>query len=236
MPELRKACSSLLQISERTDSMIRTATSLCCLFSIVLAVAGCGQKIDPESKEATTAATGLDQTAPGVSAKQENSVEITVSTFDELQASIEASKGQIVVVDYWSTSCPPCMTEFPGLVAIHNEFAHDKVRCISVSLDYEGLADFPIEEARKSALEFLEQQKATFDNFILSEDSLSVMDDKLKIASIPAVFVFGVDGKLARLFDESSGAAFTYEKDVTPFVEKLVSQSFATDSEAADDE
>jgi thiol-disulfide isomerase/thioredoxin len=166
--------------------------------------------------------------------EQSESVGITIATFDELQASIEASKGKVVVVDYWSTSCPPCMKEFPGLVAIHNELPHDQVRCISASLDYEGLSDFPIEEARKSALEFLKQQKATLDNFILSEESLTVMDDKLKIASIPAVFVFGVDGKLARQFDESSGEAFTYEKDVTPFVKQLVSQSFSTEAASAD--
>ena len=64
----------------------------------------------------------------------------------------------------------------------------------------------------------------------LEFDSLTVMDDKLKIASIPAVFVFGVDGKLARMFDESSGESFTYEKDVTPFVKELVAQSFSAET------
>ena len=120
------------------------------------------------------------------------------------------------------------MTEFPGLVAIHNELPHDQVRCVSASLDYEGLADYPMEECRKSSLEFLERQKSTLDNYILSEDSLTVMDDKLKIASIPAVFVFDVDGKLARQFDESDGEPFTYEKDITPFVKELVAKSFPT--------
>jgi len=167
--------------------------------------------------------------------EQSETVGITIATFDELQASIEASEGKIVVVDYWSTSCPPCMKEFPGLVAIHNELPHDQVRCVSASLDYEGLSDYPIEDCRMSALEFLKQQKATLDNFILSEDSLTVMDDKLKIGSIPAVFVFGVDGKLARMFDESSGESFTYEKDVTPFVEELVSQSFPAEAASANE-
>ena len=216
--------------------MFRTAISLCCLFGIVFVVAGCGQKADPESPEVTAPVTGSDLNAPEPSVEQSESVGITVATFDELQASITASKGQIVVVDYWSTSCPPCMKEFPGLVALHSELPHDQVRCVSASLDYEGLSDYPIEDCRKSALEFLEQQKATLDNFILSEDSLAVMDDKLKIGSIPAVFVFGVDGKLARMFDESSGESFTYEKDVTPFVKELVSQSFATEATSADTE
>jgi thiol-disulfide isomerase/thioredoxin len=220
--------------------MLRIVISSVCCVAIVSSLAGCQQ--DPASESAApvvspveseshspdgsqpTNAPGSDTTAPV------EKVELTVTTFDELQASIAESKGKVVVVDYWSTSCPPCLTEFPGLVAIHNELPHDQVRCVSASLDYEGLADFPVEEARKLALEFLEQQKATLDNFILSEDSLTVMDDKLKIASIPAVFVFGVDGKLVRMFDESSGESFTYENDVTPFVKELVAQSFSAET------
>ena len=128
------------------------------------------------------------------------------------------------------------MKEFPGLVALHNELPHDQVRCVSVSLDYDGLPDYPIEDCRKAALEFLEQKKSTLDNFILSDESLTVMDDKLRIASIPAVFVFDVDGKLARQFDESDGESFTYQKDITPFVTELVSQSFSGESSPAESE
>jgi len=221
--------------------MLRTVISNACSVAVAFVLAGCQQgSVDepsaPEVSQSESENNSPDNhqptTDPGseVAASVET-VQLKITTFDELQASIAASKGKIVVVDYWSTSCPPCMTEFPGLVAIHNELPHDQIRCVSASLDYEGLADYPIEDCRKSALEFLEQQKATLDNFILSEDSLTVMDDKLKIASIPAVLVFGVDGKLARLFDESSGESFTYEKDVTPFVKKLVSESFSTEAE-----
>jgi thiol-disulfide isomerase/thioredoxin len=219
--------------------MLRTVISNVCFVALAFALAGCQQEasnepsalvVSPDESENDSTDNQQPTTDPrsDVAASAET-VQLTIATFDELQASITESHGKIVVVDYWSTSCPPCMTEFPGLVAIHNELPHDKVRCVSASLDYEGLTDFPIEEARKSALEFLEQKKAMFDNFILSEDSLTVMDDKLKIGSIPAVFVFGVDGKLARLFDESSGESFTYEKDVTPYVKELVSQSFSAE-------
>lgn len=225
--------------------MLRTVISSVCCLAVALALAGCQQ--EPASEPSAPGASlgesennspdNQQLTDPGSDvAASVATVQLQIATFDELQASIAASKGKIVVVDYWSTSCPPCMSEFPGLVAIHNEFPHDQVRCVSASLDYEGLADYPIEDCRKSALEFLEQQKATLDNFILSEDSLTVMDDKLKIASIPAVLVFGVDGKLARLFDESSGESFTYEKNVTPFLKELVSQSFSTESDSAGSE
>ena len=216
--------------------MLRTLIPSLCLVAWTLAVTGCQQEPVAGTPEPGTSSTepAIANTAEDAGDSSARTIEQTIATFDELQTSIAESKGRIVVVDYWSTQCLPCMTEFPGLVAIHNEFPHDQVRCISASLDYEGLPDFSIEDARKASLEFLEQQQATLDNFILSEDSLTVMDDKLKIASIPAVFVFDVDGKLARLFDESSGEPFTYEKDITPFVKELVSQRFSTEPASAD--
>lgn len=226
--------------------MLRPVILSVFLFALLITFTGCAEQpsaeqspshagTDPVTDDSQEPSEPAAAPADNSSAPAEK-VELEVVTFDELQDSIAASKGKVVVVDYWSTFCPPCMTEFPGLVAIHNDFPPEHVRCISASLDYEGLADYPVEEARKSALEFLKQQNATLDNFILSEDSLTVMDEKLKIASIPAVFVFGTDGKLARLFDESSGESFTYEKDVTPFVKELVSQSFSEESTTADNE
>lgn len=224
--------------------MPRSILPFVCLFGFGLA--GCEQHSPTETapSDVTPNAHAVDpaESAQPVNGEGSNdraaqvSVDLAVVSFDELQASIAESKGRIVVVDYWSTSCPPCMEEFPGLVALHNELPHDQVRCVSASLDYDGLPDYPIEDCRQAALDFLEQQKSTLDNFILSDESLTVMDDKLKIASIPAVFVFDVDGKLARQFDESDGETFTYEKDITPFVKELVSKKFATEAASVDSE
>jgi hypothetical protein len=43
------------------------------------------------------------------------------------------------------------------------------------------------------------------------------------LASIPAVLVFDGEGNLTKVFvDAGESAGFTYEKDVVPFVEKLI--------------
>ena len=226
--------------------MTRTIFLFAGLLVFAFGVTGCGQNVatGTASPAGTPDARTVDSTESLLPIDDEGSngaataatVDLTVVSFDELQTSIAGSEGKIVIVDYWSTSCPPCMKEFPGLVALHNELPHDQVRCVSASLDYDGLPDYPIEDCRKAALEFLEQKKSTLDNFILSDESRTVMDDKLRIASIPAVFVFDVDGKLARQFDESDGESFTYQKDITPFVTELVSQSFSGESSPAESE
>lgn len=148
------------------------------------------------------------------------SVELKTTSFDELQTLISSHKDSIVVCDYWATSCAPCIKEFPQLVQLHGQYKGEKVVCISASLDFEDLE--PIEDCHKNALAFLKQQGASFENVLLSEDNLTVLDEKLVVPSLPIVEVYDRSGKLSRRFE----GKFTYEQDVLPHVEKLVAEQF----------
>ncbi len=143
--------------------------------------------------------------------------EVTLNTADynELQSRIAAHRGQVVVMDVWSTSCEPCMKEFPNLVALSRKLG-DRVACISVSIDYEGIGK--PEAQREKVLTFLRSQDATIENVLASEESDAILK-KLGLASIPAVFVYGRDGKLAETFDKPG---FTYHD-----VERRVSELLA---------
>ncbi len=151
--------------------------------------------------------------------------EVTVDLIDHdgLAAVVGAAKGKVVVLDCWSTSCPPCVKEFPGLVALHEKYA-GKVDCVSLSLDYEGIGK--PEELLPAVKEFLESRKATFRNLLAKEDS-DLMCKKLGIVSVPAIFVWDRNGKLAKKFDDdvaskSLGRPFTYAD-----VEKVVQECLA---------
>jgi len=132
-------------------------------------------------------------------------------------------KGKIVVLDAWSTSCQPCVEEFPNLVKIHQQHG-DQVACISMSCDYAGIKSKPPEFYHDRVLKFLKEQKATFPN-VLSNVPADELFEKMDLASIPAVYVFGRDGKLVKRFDndsiQSEDEAFTY-KDVTKLVNELL--------------
>ncbi|MFP6763538.1 MAG: TlpA disulfide reductase family protein [Planctomycetaceae bacterium] len=183
---------------------------------------GADYRIDPGLKPGTDHTDENDRDQP-VTADQK-SVTLEIVSFEELQQRIAAGRGRIIVCDYWSTSCGPCVKEFPHLVELSQRYGSGaKVACISASLDFEGLD--PIEQCRATALEFLTDQKATFENVILSEDNLTVLDEKLKLPSIPIVEVYDTDGTLAQRFDESQGS-FTYVNDVLPLIEELVTERF----------
>lgn len=153
-------------------------------------------------------------------------VALAMMTWEETEQLIESKKGQIVVLDLWSTSCVPCRREFPHLVELHRQFG-DAVACISYSLDYSGRASRPPETYRDEVLQFLREQGATFDNILGTEPSDVVLIEKLELAAPPAVYVYDREGNLRKRFDneDPAGEEFTYEGDVIPFVEQLLDET-----------
>lgn len=148
-------------------------------------------------------------------------VAIRLVDHDGLMAAVAAHRGRVVVLDCWSTSCPPCVREFPGLVALARN--HPDVACLSLSLDYEGIGT--PEEALPRVREFLERVGAGSVENLLGREEADVLYRKLGLASVPAVWVWGPDGNLARRFDDDAAVAlgrpFTYT-DVEAEVRKLV--------------
>ena len=140
-----------------------------------------------------------------------------------LEAEIARHAGKVIVVDFWSTSCPPCVKEFPRLVALKKTHG-ERIACISFSLDYEGI-DAP-EELLPPVEKFLDKVGAGEIVNLLSTEEADVVYRKLDLVSVPAVYVYGLDGKLAQRFDEDDAAKrlkrpFTYD-DVEGVVGRLL--------------
>lgn len=156
-----------------------------------------------------------------------STVALTDGTWKDVEALIAKSSGKVVVVDLWSTACLPCMTEFPNLVALQKTHP-DQVVCISFNLDYAGIKSKGPEYYRPKVESFLKKQGAGFAN-ILSTDAADKVFEDLELTSIPAVYVYGKDGKMAKRFDDSlleegKEEAFTYKTDINPFIEKLLAK------------
>jgi thiol-disulfide isomerase/thioredoxin len=137
-------------------------------------------------------------------------VESLLTTLEEadppaLLKAIEQNKGKVVVVDFWTTSCPPCRKEFPNLVELHNKYGADRVACISVSLDDR--------EEYDEALKFLRGQKAWFANFLLDNNHADIAKH-WELNAFPTIVVYDQQGKQVL-------AANEYQ-EVLPRVEELV--------------
>ena len=156
-------------------------------------------------------------------------IDLKEGSWKDVEKYVAENPGRVVVVDIWSTSCLPCVQEFPNLVKLQR--THGKqIACVSFNIDYVGIKSKPVSYYRPRVEKFLTEQKAGIRNYLCSVES-DVIFDELKLNSIPAAYVFGKDGKLAKRFDDSSREpdsereeAFTYKDDVNPFVEGLLTK------------
>jgi thiol-disulfide isomerase/thioredoxin len=174
---------------------------------LLISLAGCNR---PAASEPAAAAT----------TKREVGLEIV--DYAGILARVASHPGKVVVMDAWSTSCEPCLKEFPNLVKLSQKYA-GQVACISLSFDFEGLGK--PEEQREKVLAFLRSQRATFEN-LLSNEASDDLFAKFKLPSIPAVFVYDQQGRLAQRFDSGSagGKGFTY-RDVEAKVAELLAKN-----------
>lgn len=157
-------------------------------------------------------------------AVEEPKVTLQPHTWDELQASLKDHAGKVIVIDFWSTSCEPCLREFPQLVALQEKHGKDVVG-ISVNCDYIGLKKKPPEFYRDRVTKTLTDLKAQPLINVLCTQPSDDLFAALKVDSIPAVFVYGRDGKLAHRFDNRTSKGeegVSYEKQVTPAVTALL--------------
>ncbi|QDT93371.1 TlpA disulfide reductase family protein [Gimesia algae] len=167
----------------------------------------------------------LDQKGAGtVNTGSVENLSLKIADWRFVEQLVADNQGKIVVVDLWSTSCPPCLREFPELVALQKLYPKE-VLCVSFNCDYFGGKNYPPEYYRKPVEKFLAEQKASMTN-IISNVPAEELFPTLDLASMPATYVYDRQGKLAKRFDnerrEYGKEGYTYKRDVIPLVESLL--------------
>ncbi len=155
---------------------------------------------------------GLATTAWSEDSASTPEVKLERLTWKQLQEKLVNPKAKYTIVDAWSTTCGPCKENFPHVVEMHHKYAKKGLAVISLSLD-----DISDSTAVSEAEKFLKSKNASFTNVLLDE-SFGEGFEKLQIGAIPAVFLFGPDGKEIKRFTmDDPNNQFTYDQ-----VEKAV--------------
>jgi thiol-disulfide isomerase/thioredoxin len=201
----------------------------------LLAIAGCvptpNRNLTLPSNSNTTAASDSASatgdtidTEAVVESSSNNAIRTIIANWDETQKLVSKHQGKIVVLDIWSTWCAPCKREFPHLVALQEKYP-DQVVCMSLNVDYAGFEGDSPESHREDVEKFLTEVNARFQNIICSESDEAVFT-RLKLDSIPAVYVYDKEGKVHTRFDNTTrvGEEFTYAGDINPLIEKLLAE------------
>lgn len=61
--------------------------------------------------------------------------------------SVDLPKGEVILLNFWATWCPPCRQEMPSMVELSNKYAAKGLKVIAVSVDRDAkaLRDFVAE-------------------------------------------------------------------------------------------
>ena len=130
------------------------------------------------------------------STPNEGAVELVPVTFDEMLARIAANKkAKLTLVDAWATWCGPCKENFPHLVEMHQKYAGKGLAVVSLSLDDPDRSPRRSTRPRSSS-----RRRRPSSPTSCSTRTSGVGFDKLDINAIPAVFLFGPDGKEVKRF------------------------------------
>ncbi len=64
--------------------------------------------------------------------------DFSLTLMDDTPFQLSEQQGNVVLIDFWATWCPPCVESLPHLQGLYEEFADEEVVFIGISLDRPG--------------------------------------------------------------------------------------------------
>lgn len=154
---------------------------------------------------------GADENKPDtMSLEGKPAPDISLNQMGGKQFHLSALKGNVVLMDYWATWCPPCRASLPHL----QDISKDK------DLADKGLKVFAINsrESGTTVEKFLKQNNYTF---AVPLDLAGDFGRKYLVRGIPTTVIVGRDGVIKKVF---IGFGEGTEKQIKEAVEKALDE------------
>ncbi len=119
--------------------------------------------------------------------------------------SLHDLKGQVVVLNFWATWCPPCVEEMPSLVAMQKELRSRGVTVLAVSVDVDSAAFH----------RFLELHKV---DLLAARDPDQRANTMYGTYKFPETYIIDRQGKIRRKF---IGAVDWTQPDIVAYLSSL---------------
>lgn len=194
--------------------------------SFVVTTIGCGEaaKTSPAPKTGDVAPTDSAK-PPAPSAKSPAAVKATFTVVDPagLAKEVEKHTGKVVLVDFWSTTCIPCIHGLPKMAELRRKLADKGFVVVTIAMDAKQ-EDETDDAFQTRLLSALGNSQTDFTNVLSKlggeEEAMTAFD--VDGGALPHYRLFGRDGKLIRKFVSGDPDALWDSTDVVAEVEKAI--------------
>ena len=141
-------------------------------------MANCGRR---------TAVLVLLAAAVAACGRREAAPQFNYTLLNGTQAHSDDLRGQVVLVNFWATSCAVCVAEMPQIVATHQQFSARGLRTLAVAMRYDAPA---------SVAHYAETRKLPFG--VVIDNTGDIASRFGNVDATPTTFVIDKQGAIAQ--------------------------------------
>ena len=159
-------------------------------YLILAAIFACGTGNSASDSSPSLESAGSKTTAgevaqaSAVAVEGELAPDFTLSRVDGGEVTLSELRGEVVILDFWATWCPPCRMEIPDFVELYEKYKDEGLLIIGVNLDGGD---------SRSVKQFSEEYKI---NYPIVLGNVKVTEDYGGIRAIPTTFVIDRNGNV----------------------------------------
>lgn len=111
--------------------------------------------------------------------------ELSLTDINGQQQTLSQYRGKWVIINYWSTTCPPCVKEMPELSAFHKQ--HKDKDAVVIGVNFEDISIIWIKE-------FFNRVAVDYPIWLAGASPFTPFG---KIIALPTTFIITPDGQVA---------------------------------------
>jgi thiol-disulfide isomerase/thioredoxin len=111
--------------------------------------------------------------------------DLKFTAVDGTKVDLSQMHGKVVLIDFWATWCPPCLTISPDILGLYKKYHSQGLEIIGISVDSD----------KQAMLDFVKKEGAPWPQYF-DDKGDNALVDKLGVDSFPTLWLVGRDGTL----------------------------------------
>ena len=109
----------------------------------------------------------------------------TLKDLDGKDVALSASKGNVILLDFWATWCGPCKFEIPGFIELYTKYRGQGLQVLG----------FAVDDPIPALQDYAKQMKMNYP-ILVGQGREDVVDAFGPMPGLPTTFIIGRDGKV----------------------------------------